>query len=90
MEAANNNRQYISEGASITRPPAFNGVDYHYWRDRMKLFIESNNIDVWDVVTDGDYVPMQNNVPIPKADWTLEQKARVQMNAKAKLYLICS
>ena len=48
---------YIVEGHSINRPPYFNGEDYLYWKDRMRLFIESTSIDMWEIIEDEDYVP---------------------------------
>ena len=37
---------HIAEGHSINCPPYFNGGDYPYWKDRMRLFIESTSIDM--------------------------------------------
>jgi len=31
----------VVEGSSINRPPLFDGKAYAYWRDKMKLFVES-------------------------------------------------
>ena len=49
---------HITEGHSINRPLYFNGEDYPYWKDRMRLFIESTSIDMWEIIEDGDYVPI--------------------------------
>ena len=82
---------YIAEGASVTRPPAFNGEDYHYWKDRMRLFIESTHIDMWDIIENGQYVPTDDTgEKIPKERWSNDQKAKVQLNSKAKFFLSCA
>jgi len=31
----------FAEGASINRPPLFSGVNYPFWKIKMKIFIES-------------------------------------------------
>ena len=42
----------FAEGASINRPPMFGGVNYAFWKIRMKIFMEpvdmaaSDNIGV--------------------------------------------
>ena len=53
---------HIVEGYSINRPPYFNGEDYPY--QKMRLFIESNSIYIWEIIENGDYVPtMEQHVP---------------------------
>ena len=48
---------HIAEGYYINHPPYFNGEDYPYWKDRMRLFIESRSIDMREIIENGDYVP---------------------------------
>jgi len=38
---AEQGKQQISEGESITRPPFFEGDDYLYWKNKMEMFIKS-------------------------------------------------
>ena len=47
---------HIDEGNSINHLPYFNGEDYPYWKDRMRLFIESTSIDMWEIIENGDYI----------------------------------
>ena len=55
---------HIAEGYSINRPPYFNGEDYPYWKDRMRLFIESTSIDMWEIIENDDYIPtVEQHVP---------------------------
>jgi len=51
------NRLPFVEGASINRPPMFCGVNYQFWKVRMRIFIESIHRGIWNVIN-GPYVPM--------------------------------
>ena len=72
------------EGASLTRPPGFNGQGYAYWKERMKIFIEGVDLEVWNAVQNGPYVPMHmvNGVLTVKErnEWTDDDKRKVQYN----------
>ena len=48
---------HIAEDHCINHSLYFNGEDYPYWKDRMRLFIKSTNIDIWEIIENGDYVP---------------------------------
>ncbi|KAL4303582.1 hypothetical protein GQ457_10G012750 [Hibiscus cannabinus] len=41
-------RNNFYESQSITKPPFFNGNKYPYWKNRMMLFIKSNDYQVND------------------------------------------
>jgi len=47
------------EGTSINRPPMFDGVNYALWKIIMKIFMESIDMGIWDVMISGPFVPMQ-------------------------------
>jgi len=47
----------FGEGASINRPPLFSGVNYQFWKIRMKIFIESLDRGIWDEIVNGPYIP---------------------------------
>ena len=49
----------FAEGASINRPPMFGGVNYAFWKIRMKIFMESIDMGIWDAMVNGPFVPMQ-------------------------------
>ena len=55
---------YIAEGHSINCPPYFNGEDYPYQKDRMRLFIESTCLDIWEIIENGDYL-LTTEQPVP-------------------------
>ena len=79
------------EDHSINHPPYFNGEDYPYWKDRMKLFIESTSLDIWEIIENGDYISTVEQPPpvvvrtIPRNEWTDQPKTKVQINAKVKV-----
>jgi len=52
------NRLPFAEGASINRPSMFSGVNYQFWKVRMRIFIESIDRGIWNVIVNGPYVPM--------------------------------
>ena len=45
------------EGNSIHRPPIFNGEGYHYWKTRMQIFIEAIDLNIWEAIEIGPYIP---------------------------------
>jgi len=49
----------FAEGASINRSPMFGDVNYALWKIRMKIFMESIDLGIWDAVVSGPFVPMQ-------------------------------
>ena len=51
----------FGECASINIPPLFCGVNYQFWKLRMKIFVESIDKGIWDAVKNGPFVPMLEN-----------------------------
>ena len=45
------------EGLAINRAPFFDGSDYIYWKTRMRVFLQSENVEIWDVIEEGPFVP---------------------------------
>jgi len=87
---------YIPEGLSCTKPPLFNGKNYYFWKGKMELFLKSQDVDMWKVITEGNFVPQTTDAVIavvtikPEASWTDTDKKRVLLNSKAQLFLQCS
>jgi len=48
----------FNEGASINRPSMFVGVNYAFWNIRMKIFMESIDLGIWDAIVNGPFVPI--------------------------------
>ena len=76
------------KGNSINRPPIFNGVGYHYWKIRMQIFMEAIDLNIWEAIEIGPYIPtmVAGNTTIEKLreQWSEEEKKLVQYNLKAK------
>jgi len=49
------NKLAFAEGASIHSPPMFSGINYQFWKIRMKIFIESIDQGIWDAILNGPY-----------------------------------
>ena len=67
---------FLLEGSSINRPLVFNRDGYSYWKTRMRIFIEAIDLDVWDAVEKGPFVPTKlvegKTVEKPRSEWTEE------------------
>ena len=55
---------HFAEGHFINYPSYFNGEDYPYWKDKMRLFIEFTSLDMWQIIEKKDYVPTIEQ-PVP-------------------------
>jgi len=60
---------------AYNRAPIFDGVNYDYWNECMSVHIQSMDMDVWEVVVNGQFQPQiaaddDNGVVLykPKAD----------------------
>jgi hypothetical protein len=84
--------KFISEGGSSNRPPLFEGDDYYYWKDKMELFLRSQDNNMWSVIEIGEYTPLKDATTDakPQAEWTTTEADRVLLNTKAKLFIKCA
>jgi hypothetical protein len=39
--------------SSSTKPPLFNGTNFSFWKIRMKTYLMSLGMEVWNIVVDG-------------------------------------
>ena len=90
-----NTVMFLPEGASSSRPPGFDGNHYYYWKGQMRLFLESQDTDIWEIIEDGPFTPMSTNadgteVVKPKSAWTIDEKHKVLLNSKSKFFLTCA
>ncbi|GJZ21251.1 hypothetical protein Tco_0558290 [Tanacetum coccineum] len=51
----------------MQRPPLFKSDGFIYWKNIFETYVKSKDLDLWHVITDGDFPPIQNN-PETKKD----------------------
>ena len=82
------------EGQSSYRPPLFNGLNYSYWKTRMRIFIQASEFKLWTMIVNGPHTSSKliNNVSIPKpeSEWDEYDERMAQLNAKAMNLLYCA
>ncbi|VFQ66854.1 unnamed protein product [Cuscuta campestris] len=60
----------IGEGQSTSRPPLFDGTNYSYWKERMRIYIRSTNFQLWLVIKNGEQIPTKKvgETTVPKTE----------------------
>ena len=58
-------------GPSYTRPLFFYITNYAYWRNKMEIFLDSEGVNLWDIIEEGWSPPTKkdnegNEVTIPR------------------------
>jgi len=51
------NKLPFAEGASIHRSSMFSGINYQFWKIRMKIFFESIDQRICDAIINEPYTP---------------------------------
>ncbi|GKF59947.1 hypothetical protein Tco_0176733 [Tanacetum coccineum] len=81
------------EGQSIQRPILFESDSFIYWKNRFDTYVKSKDLDLWHVITNGDFQPIQQN-PKTKLDEVIsfqkqsdEIKKRLANNNEAKMVI---
>jgi len=82
---------------AYNRAPIFDRENYNYWKECMSVHIQSVDMDVWHAVVNGRFQPQivadgEDGVVLdkPKADWSDDDKKKVQYDLKARNILIVS
>ncbi|GJW45492.1 hypothetical protein Tco_0077138 [Tanacetum coccineum] len=86
-------KKYL-EGQSMQRPPLFESDGFIYWKNRFETYVKSKDLDLWHVITDGDFPPIQFNpetkkdeiVSFHKQDDDLKKKLAKNNEAKMVIY----
>jgi len=47
----------FGDGASINKSPLFCGLNYQFWKVRMKFFVELIHSGIWDAIVTDPFVP---------------------------------
>ncbi|VFQ99213.1 unnamed protein product [Cuscuta campestris] len=86
--------QRIGEGQSTSRPPLFDGTNYSYWKERLRIYIRSTNFQLWLVIKNGEEIPMKkvDDKLIPKTEdeFDVEDIKKIENYAKAINMLYCA
>ncbi|VFQ65995.1 unnamed protein product [Cuscuta campestris] len=84
----------IGEGQSTSRPPLFDGTNYSYWKERMRIYIRSTNFQLWLVIKNGEEIPMkkvgETTVPKTENEFDAEDIKKIENYAKAINMLYCA
>ncbi|GJZ01901.1 hypothetical protein Tco_0519862 [Tanacetum coccineum] len=86
-------KKYL-EGKSMQRPPLFESDGFIYWKNRFETYVKSKYLDLWHVITYGDFPPIQNNpetkkdeiVQFDKQNDDLKKKLAKNNEAKMVIY----
>ena len=66
----------------------FNGMNYAFWKIRMKIFMKSIDALIWEAGVHGPYVPMQvvkdEEVVKPRSEWNETERKKAQYDVVAK------
>ncbi|GJT45084.1 hypothetical protein Tco_0953799 [Tanacetum coccineum] len=86
-------KKYL-EGQSMQRPPLFESDSFIYWKNRFETYVKSKDLDLWHVITNGDFQPIQQNpetkldeiIPFEKQSDDLKKKLAKNNEAKMVIY----
>ncbi|GKC50786.1 hypothetical protein Tco_1073531 [Tanacetum coccineum] len=78
----------------MQRPPLFESDGFIYWKNRFETYVKSKDLDLWHVITYGDFPPIQNNpetkkvksVPFDKPNDDLKKKLAKNNEAEMVIY----
>ncbi|GJT17972.1 zf-CCHC domain-containing protein [Tanacetum coccineum] len=92
LDRSMDSNKYL-EGQSMQRPPFFKSDNFIYWKNRFETYVKSKDLDLWHVITDGDFQPIIQNpetkldevVPFDKQ--TDDLKRRLAKNNEAKMVI---
>lgn len=85
---------FVPEGPSLNRPPTFDGKYYYYWKERMKLFLESQDVDLryccgWTRTPTTTNAEGASTLK-PKDSWTPNKKNGQYLPGKTLSYMCSS
>nr|GEW30636.1 retrovirus-related Pol polyprotein from transposon TNT 1-94 [Tanacetum cinerariifolium] len=52
------------EGQSMQRSPLFESDSFIYWKNIFETYVKSKDLDIWHVITNGDFQPIEQNPEI--------------------------
>ncbi|XP_033515545.1 uncharacterized protein [Nicotiana tomentosiformis] len=85
----------FEEGHSTYRPPRFNGQYYRWWKTRMHDFIMAEDLELYDVIYDGPFVPTKTSgdpavtLPRIRKEFNNADRKAIEKKFRAKKILAC-
>ncbi|GJT20201.1 hypothetical protein Tco_0878907 [Tanacetum coccineum] len=77
----------------MQRPPLFESDSFIYWKNRFETYVKSKDLNLWHVITNGDFQPIQQS-PKTKLDEVIpfekqsdDHKKRLVKNNEAKMVI---
>ncbi|GJS26465.1 zf-CCHC domain-containing protein [Tanacetum coccineum] len=92
LDRSMDSEKYL-EGQSMQRPPLFESDSFIYWKNRFETYVKSKDLDLWHVITNGDFQPIVQNPEtkldevIPFEKQTDDLKKRLAKNNEAKMVI---
>ncbi|GKA53714.1 putative ribonuclease H-like domain-containing protein [Tanacetum coccineum] len=82
------------EGQSMQRPPLFESDSFIYWKNKFETYVKSKDLDLWHIITNGDFQPIIQNpktklyevVPFDKQIDDLKKRLAKNNEAKMVIY----
>nr|GEX97355.1 zf-CCHC domain-containing protein/UBN2 domain-containing protein [Tanacetum cinerariifolium] len=77
----------------MQKPPLFESGGFIYWKNRFETYVKSKDLDLWHVITDGDFQAIIQNPEtkldevIPFEKQTDDLKKRLAKNNEAKMVI---
>ncbi|GJZ99289.1 hypothetical protein Tco_0671840 [Tanacetum coccineum] len=81
-------------GKSMQRPPLFESDGFIYWKNRFETYVKLKDLDLWHIITYGDFPHVQNNpktkkdeiIPFDKQSDNLKKRLAKNNEAKMVIY----
>ncbi|GJX78695.1 hypothetical protein Tco_0326844 [Tanacetum coccineum] len=78
----------------MQRPPLFESDSFIYWKNRFETYVKSKDLDLWHVITNGDFQPIEQNpetkldevIPFEKQSHDLKKRLAKNNEAKMVIY----
>ncbi|GKC46058.1 hypothetical protein Tco_1063780 [Tanacetum coccineum] len=77
----------------MQRPPLFESDSFIYWKNRFETYVKLKDLDLWHVITNGDFQPIEQNTKtklddvIPFEKQSDDLKKRLANNNEAKIVI---
>ena len=54
-------QESYGEGCSMQRPSLFEAGGFCFWKTRFETYVKSKDLDLWEVIQNGDFVFMMTD-----------------------------